>query len=314
MAMGMRRLRRTGHRGGWQQIVLVALPAAALGLLVMDAALPGFADRVRIWAGPVFSPMEDVTAAWTLDLRERITHPGGTRPQARGPSLPEQVSTLENSMAQAAAMLGDYDRRLRDLTRIREGLDGIPCRLVPARFVPPEAPGGHTAARLGEGADKGLRRAAAVIACRIDRGTREAVQRGEPVLTAAGLVGIVEEVGPVTSTVRLVTDPRTSLMVQVITLRDGQWRAGPEGVARGSEDAAAITVQGIPRSADVSPGDFLVTSPSPESSLPPYLIVGRVVRCDVKPAALFRSLVAEPRVSLADACDVYVLSSETGGR
>jgi hypothetical protein len=255
-----------------------------------------------------------VTAAWALDLRERITHPGGSAPEAQGPSLPEQVNTLQNGMAQAAAMLGDYDRRLKDLTRIREGLDGMPCRLVPARLVPPEAPGGHATARLGEGADKGLRRAGAVIACRIDRGTREAIRRGEPILTTAGLVGIVEEVGPVTSTVRLVTDPRTSLMVQVITLRDGQWRAGPEGIAQGSADGTIITVQGIPRRADVGPGDFLVTSPSPESALPPYLVVGRVVRCDVQPAAPFRSVVAEPRVSLAETRDVYVLSPETAGR
>jgi hypothetical protein len=314
MAMVMRRSRRTGHRNGWQRIVLVALPLAALGLLVMDQAAPGFADHVRVWAGPLFSPLEDVTAAWALDLRERISHPGGADPQAQGPSLPEQVDTLQNSMAQAAAMLGEYDRRIRDLTRIREGLDGMPCRLVPARLVPPEAPGGHASARLGEGADKGLRRASAVVACRLDRGTREAVQRGEPVLTAAGLLGIVDEVGPVSSTVRLLTDPRTSLMVQVITLRDGQWRAGPEGIARGSEDGTAITVQGIPRNADIGPGDFVVTSPSRESALPPYLLVGRVVRCDVKPVALFRSLVVEPRVSPAEARDVYVLSPETVGR
>jgi hypothetical protein len=58
----------------------------------------------------------------------------------------------------------------------------------------------------------------------------------------------------------------------------------------------------------------VVTSPSRESSLPPYLVVGRIVRCDVKPAALFRSLVVEPRVSPAEAHEVYVLSPEAGGR
>jgi hypothetical protein len=312
MAMVMRKSRRiAGHHDAWQRIVLVALPVVALGLMFMPQ---GLADRVRVWTSPIFSPLEDMTAGWALDLRERISDPHGAAPEAAGPSLPEQVDSLQNGMAQATALLGEYDRRLRDLTHIREGLDGMPCRLVPARLVPPEAPGGQASARLGEGADKGLRRAGAVIACRIDRGTREAVQRGEPVLTAAGLVGIVDEVGPVTSTVRLVTDPRTSLMVQIITLRDGQWRAGPEGIARGSDDGTAVTVQGIPRNAEVGPGDFVVTSPSRESALPPYLVVGRVLRCDVKPAALFRSLLVEPRAPAAEAREVYVLSPETGGR
>jgi cell shape-determining protein MreC len=142
----------------------------------------------------------------------------------------------------------------------------------------------------------------------LDRGAREALSRGEPVLTAAGLVGVVDQVGPVTSTVRLLTDPRTSLMVQIITRRDGQWRPGPEGVCRGSGDGATLTVEGISRTSDVAPGDFIVTSPSPEAALPPYLVVGRVARCHLKPAALFYDLVVEPRVAAAEAGNVYVLS------
>ena len=312
MALVMRKSHRfAGHRNGWQRIVLVALPLVALGLMVLPQNV---ADRVRAWTSPLFSPLEDMTAGWALDLRERISPPDGSAQKAEGPALSEQVDSLRSGMAQATALLNEYERRLRDLTRIREGLDGLPCRVVPARLMPPETLGGQASARLGEGADKGIRRSGAVISCRIDRGTREAVQRGEPVLTAAGLVGIVEEVGPVTSTVRLVTDPRTSLMVQIITLRDGQWRAGPEGISRGSGDGTTLTVQGIPRNADIAPGDFVVTSPSRESSLPPYLVVGRIVRCDVKPAALFSTLVVEPQVSPVEAGEVYVLSPETGGR
>jgi len=299
-----------GHREAWRRIVLVALPMAALGLMLLPQTV---ADHVRVWTSSIFSPLEDMTAGWALDLRERISHPDGSLRAAGGQTLSEQVDSLQNGMAQATALLNEYERRLQDLTRIREGLDGLPCRVVPARLVPPEALGGQASARLGEGADKGVRRSGAVVACRIDRGTREALQRGEPVLTAAGLVGVVEEVGPVTSSVRLVTDPRTSLMVQIITLRDGQWRAGPEGISRGSDDGTAITVQGIPRNADISPGDFVVTSPSRESSLPPYLVVGRIVRCDVK-AGLFSTLVVEPRVSPAEAREVYVLSPEAAGR
>jgi hypothetical protein len=309
--MSWRKHRLTGRSDRWARIAMVALPLAAIGLLLLPQ---GVTDRLRVWAGPVFSPLEDVTGDWALMLKERVSNPDGAPPRPEAPPPRQQVAELQGAMAQAAAILGEYDRRLRDLARIREGLDGLPCRVIPARLIPPEVVGGQAIARLGEGIDKGVRRSAAVLCARLDRGAREAIERGEPVLTAAGLLGIVDEVGPVTSTVRLITDPRTSLMVQVVTLRNGQWRAGPEGVARGSENGSTLTVQGVPRGADVVPGDYVVTSPSRESALPPYLIVGRVLQCDAKPAALFRNLVVQPHVAPADARDVYVLSPETGGK
>jgi len=307
MARRSRRLHRVDSaRRVSRGVVLLALPAIALVLLALP---PSVTNRVRVWAGPVFAPLQNVTEAWSLDLSERLRRTDASAPNADVP-LQDRLVSLENALAQAAAVLGQYDRQVRDLAKIRDGLDGLPCRLIPARLLAPEVPGGHAAARLAEGADKGVRKHAAVVSCQIDRGGREAIQRGEPILTAAGLVGIVDEVGPLTSTVRLVTDPRATMMVQVITHRNGQWRAGPEGVARGTADGTAIAVQGIPRSSDVAPGDFVVTSPSPESSLPPYLIVGRVVRCDLKPAAVFHDIVVEPRVPLTEARQVYVLSPD----
>jgi cell shape-determining protein MreC len=308
-----RRTRSVRGGVGWTavgRIVMAALPLVAL----ITVFLPQSAsDRVRVWAGPVFTPLQNLTHAWTLDIAERVGADGPRRP-AGAPYDDAQVRALENALAEATARLGQADRRLKDLAHLRRALDGLPCRLVPARLIAPDVSGGRTAGMLAEGAAQGVARGAAVLQRRLDRGTREAIERGEAILTAAGLVGVVDQVGPLTSTVRLLTDPRTSLMVQVITPRQGKWRAGPEGVARGSGDGRTVTVQGIPRTSDVAPGDFIVTSPSPEAALPAYLVVGRVVRCDLKPAALFYDLVVEPRVAIAEAGGVYVLSPDVGGR
>jgi cell shape-determining protein MreC len=285
---------------------MLALPLLALAMVFLP---PSITDRVRVWAGPVFAPLQNVTEDWSLDLADRLRHGDASAPDAET-QREDRVASLQNALAQAAAVLGEYDRQVRDLAKIRDGLDGFPCRVIPARLLSPEVPGGHAGARLGEGADKGIRRNAAVVAGQIDRGGREALQRGEPILTAAGLVGIVDEVGPLTSTVRLITDPRATMMVQVITHRNGQWRAGPEGMARGTADGTAVLVTGIQRTSDVAPGDFVVTSPPRESNLPSYLIVGRVVRCNQKPAAVFIDLLVEPRVRLSDARQVYVLSPD----
>ena len=307
MPLWMGRSRRRGAgRFQWQRFLVAALPLMAVALLLAPDDLT---NRVRVWASPVFAPFQNATEDYALNIGERIRRPT-LAPNANEAALAAQVRADENALAEMAARLGDCDRQVRDLARIRQDLNGLPCRLVPARLLAPEISGGRAGARLSAGADKGVRRPGAVIAAHIDRGAREALQRGEPVLTAAGLVGLVEEVGPVTSTVRLVTDPRTSLLVQIITRRNGQWRAGPEGIARGTEDGQSLTVQGVPRESDVAAGDFVVTSPSPESPLPPYLIVGRVVKSELKPAGLFRDLVVEPRAVPAEVRDVYVLSLE----
>jgi len=287
---------------------MAILPLVALGLILLPQSL---SDHLRVWAGPVFSPLQDLTQGWALDLAEQIRNPGASAADSAGPPPHEQIKTLENALAEATALLAQYDRQVKQLARLRQDLGNLPCRLTHARLLAPEMPGGQAAARLAEGADKGVRKGGAVVSARLDLGAREALERGDPVLTAAGLVGVVDEVGPVTSTVRLVTDSRTSLMVQVITCRNGQWRAGPEGISRGAENGTTLTVQGIPRDSDVVPGDFVVTSPSREAALPPYLILGRVVRCELKPAALFYTLTVEPRVSPAEAREVYILSPDT---
>jgi hypothetical protein len=283
---------------------MLVLPLVALGLLLAPQSVT---DRARVWAGPVLAPLRNLTDGLTLDLAQQIRQDVPAAPSGEA-ELQSRVHSLENALAEATAVLADYDRRVRDLADLRESLGNLPCRLIPGRLMAPEAPGGRTGALLGQGLDKGVRGGDVLIRRDLDRGAREALSRGEPVLTAAGLVGVVDQVGPVTSTVRLLTDPRTSLMVQIITRRDGQWRPGPEGVCRGSGDGATLTVEGISRTSDVAPGDFIVTSPSPEAALPPYLVVGRVARCHLKPAALFYDLVVEPRVAAAEAGNVYVLS------
>lgn len=308
MVQRMRRpTRRRDGRIAWPRVAMVALPLVTFAFLLLPQSV---SDRVRVWAGPVFSPFHQVTETWSLDIAERIRRPGESGSADDVATLRGQVESLENALAESTALLNEYDRRVRDLAHIRQSLDNLPCRLIPARVVSPEVSGGRASARLGEGSEKGIRRGTAVVCRQIDRGAREALERGEAVLTAAGLAGVVDEVGPLMSTVRLVTDPRTNLMIQVISYRDGQWRPGAEGVAHGTDDGKGLVVQGIARSSNVAAGDFVVTSPSPESPLPPYLIVGRVTKCELKPAGLFWELTVEPRVRPGEARDVYVIAPD----
>jgi len=284
------------------------------GLLLVAAGLlflpPVATEKVRLLAGPVFAPLQDVTGGWALDLAQEIRQ--GSRP---GPDLQREVArlvaeaaSLQDALAQSAARLDEYERRLRDLAQVRDGLASLPCRLIPARLIAPEVAGGRAGARLVGGAESGVQKGQAVVRRYVTGGAEAGVSRGDPVLTSAGLVGIVDEVGPLTSAVRLLTDPRSGLMIQIVTRREEKWLAGPTGVARGSEDGTALRVEGVPRTADVRVGDFVVTSPSPESPVPAYLIVGRIAGCRLKPAGLFFEITVEPRVAPAEAGEVFVVA------
>ncbi|MFO8012344.1 MAG: rod shape-determining protein MreC [Phycisphaerae bacterium] len=305
MARRTRAPRRGPHlRRVAAPLATAALPVVAFLLLLAPQSVT---DRARVWAAPLFRPLDDLTAGWALDLSAQPSVPARARP-AVPRDLERRLERLQNALAEATARLGDYDRRVRDLARIRASLDGLPCRLVPARVIAPEITAGRTEALLSKGFQSGVGAGGAVFDARLDRGAREAIMRGEPILTAAGLLGIVDEVGPMTSSVRLLTDPETSLMVQLVTRRDGTWRPGPQGVAHGTGDGKTVTVEGVSRTADVVPGDFVVTSASPEAALPAYLVVGRVARCDLEPTSLFYSLAVEPRARPHEAREVYVLS------
>jgi cell shape-determining protein MreC len=293
-----------------RRIVMAALFLVAVGIIFLPSEPVDVTKQVRAWAAPVFAPLWVLTEGWALDLSQQIREPGRDGPTVEQDmaALVTRIEALQDALAQAGARIGEYERRVKDLSQIRQGLDGLPCRLIPARLIAPEVAGGRAGALLAEGTGSGVRKGSAVVARGIDRGAALGLERGEVVLTAVGLVGIVDEVGPLTSTVRLLTDPRTRLMVQVVMRRDEKWRAGPTGLAKGTEDGTAVCLVGIPRTADVAVGDFVVTNPSPESPLPAYLIVGRIVRCELKPAAPFYDIQIEPRVAPGEAFEVFVLA------
>jgi len=294
-------------------VVLVVLPLVAAAMVLAPQSL---SDRARVWAAPVFRPLQSVTAEWALDLAQP-SEP--SRPAAADTPVPDdlvrRLGALENALAEATARLADYDRRVRDLSRIRDALDGLPCRLVPARVMAPEVAGGRTSAMLSKGFSDGVRPGGAVVRAHLDRGAREAIEAGEPVLTAAGLAGVVDQVGPLTSGFRMLSHPDTRLLVQLVLHRDGRWQPGPDGLsAQGAGDGRTMVIEHVPRAADVAVGDFVVTSPSPESALPPFLIVGRVARSEPHPTnLLFLTLAVELQVPSGAAREVYVLSRDAAG-
>lgn len=87
----------------------------------------------------------------------------------------------------------------------------------------------------------------------INRGSREGVYEGQPVLDAFGLMGQVVEVNDDTSRVLLISDSTHAIPVQVN-------RNGVRAIAEGTGDLNQLSLRHVSINADIREGDILVSS------------------------------------------------------
>lgn len=87
----------------------------------------------------------------------------------------------------------------------------------------------------------------------INKGLRDQVYLGQPVLDADGVMGQVTEVGPYTSRVLLITDAQHAIPVEVN-------RSGFRSVLLGNGSSDELLLDHVPDTADIREGDMLVSS------------------------------------------------------
>jgi rod shape-determining protein MreC len=87
----------------------------------------------------------------------------------------------------------------------------------------------------------------------IDKGEKDGVFLGQPVLDARGLMGQVVEIMPYTARVLLLTDTTHSIPVQVN-------RSGLRAIAVGTGNPESLELRHVADTADIKEGDLLVSS------------------------------------------------------
>lgn len=87
----------------------------------------------------------------------------------------------------------------------------------------------------------------------IDKGSKESVYQGQPVLDAKGVLGQVIRVSQLTSTVLLVTDSKSGVPVQ-------NNRTGERAILVGTNRLNQLSLINLPKTSSILPGDMLVTS------------------------------------------------------
>lgn len=135
----------------------------------------------------------------------------------------------------------------------------------------------------------------------LDRGTRQGVALGLPVIDNAGVVGQVTRVFPFTSEVTLLTDKEQAIPVQVL-------RNGLRSVAFGRGQSGLLDLRFMAPNADILVGDVLITS-GMDGVYPAGLAVAKVVQVESSAAGAFGRVVCQPLAGIDRNRQLLILMS-----
>lgn len=123
----------------------------------------------------------------------------------------------------------------------------------------------------------------------LDKGKRDGVYVGQPVLDAHGVMGQVIDVSHITSSVLLITDAKSAVPVQIN-------RTGERAIVAGIDDDI-LSLNNLSKTADIRVGDLLVTS-GLDHRYPEGYPIGTVAKVSKKPGAMFALVSVIPAAHL----------------
>jgi rod shape-determining protein MreC len=175
----------------------------------------------------------------------------------RNADLEEALARLQPELVEAREIQSDYER-LADLFSYASAATN-------QRFIAADVIGGDS--------NSLLRRSTILI----NRGARDGIAVGMPVVTGQGLVGRIIRISADASQVLLITSPNSFVSARIQSSR-------AEGTVAG-DISGPLEMNFIPLGARVQPGDVVLTS-GLGGNFPPDLIIGQVTA--VRQAELFQ--------------------------
>ena len=138
----------------------------------------------------------------------------------------------------------------------------------------------------------------------INKGQREGVYDGQPIVDANGVMGQIVHVGPFSSTVLLLTDPSHAIPVQIN-------RNGLRSVAVGTGQSHILQLEHLPNNVDIQEGDLVVSS-GLGSRFPPGYPVGVVYNISRVPGEPFAKVTIIPSAQLEKSREVLLVWPKAG--
>lgn len=253
------------------------LRASRTGLLILALLIAG--GLILLSATGILAPIEDLLATplqavsgvfnrVTVAVSDNISHFSDMQAlQARVADLETALAQYQSELVELREKASDYDR-LTHLLDYTQGTSG-------QEFV--------TADVIGNDQNALLR---TIV---VNRGTRDGIAVGMPVVTDQGLVGKVIRVSANASRVLLVSDPTSAVSARLQTTRD-------QGSVIG-QTAGTLLMEFIPLDSQVRNGDLVITS-GLGGNFPPDLVIGQVTSVRIAPTGLYQVAQVRSLVSL----------------
>lgn len=259
------------RRAGRGRYVLVLLVLTSVTLITLDRRSDdaGPLGAIGRLAHEVVSPIGsavDGVATPVADWFDGVTSAGSLKRENK--ELREQLAEAKDAARRGEAAVQE-NRQLNALLglQIPEDIEAIPARVT-------QGPTGNYEWTIT-----------------INRGSRDGVIKGMPVVGGEGLVGRVVAVWRSGAKVLLVTDPRSGVSVRMT-----RGRATGEAEGRAGADTLALDI--VDSEAEIIEGDDAQTSGLEGSSFPPGIPVGRVESMSAVQGDLVRRVFLRPFVDL----------------
>ncbi len=137
----------------------------------------------------------------------------------------------------------------------------------------------------------------------INKGSNQGVYHGQPLLDAHGIMGQVTQVGPLTSTVMLITDPNHAIPVAVN-------RNGLRAIALGNGHPDELEIPHFPNDANIEVGDRLIST-GLGGRFPEGYPVATITQIQQNPGQPFALVIATPTAKLRQSREVLLVWPKT---
>lgn len=264
-------------QGAPARVKVTVFALIAIVLLVVDARM-GLLAGVRTVAATVLYPMQMAA----MLPRDAVGNMGVYFSSVS--TLQKQVQALKNQELAQARLLQQAQFQMAENIHLRRLMDAKQQLPVQSQM----------AEILYDARDPSTRRIV------INRGSRDDVTPGLPVIDHAGVVGQVTRVFPFTSEVTLLTDKDQAIPVQVL-------RSGLRSIVYGRGHSGQLDLRFVAQDADIQVGDVLVTS-GLDGMYPAGLAVARVTQVE-KATGSFGRVVGLPLAGIDRNRQVLVIMS-----
>lgn len=250
-------------QGAPARVKVTVFALLSIALLVVDARLHAL-TAVRQVAATVLYPFQMAALAPRDALANMGTYFSSIS------ALQKEVRDLKSQQVAMAQVMQQAQLQMAENAQLRRLMDARAH--LPVHSMMSEI--------LYDARDPSTRRVV------LDRGTRNGVKLGLPVIDNAGVVGQVTRVFPFTSEVTLLTDKEQAIPVQVL-------RNGLRSVAYGRGQSGLLDLRFVAPNADIQVGDVLVTS-GLDGVYPAGLAVAKVVQVENVAQGVFGRVVCQP--------------------